>query len=337
MSETFRINKLIERKNTMLEKPNLKPKVANQLYLDIRDLERLLSHQKPEKVVAPLDDVIKQKLGLGAKKKTVKRKANKTVTDTSSYNKTKKNKNPTNELVNYYEIMPDDLKVEAYRNPNETFPLKHPFRVMIAGPTGAGKTNGAYNVIEMSGAFDRIFVFAKDTTESLYRFLERTYGSSKDKEAFFMSDKIEDLPFLEDFESVHGREKQTCIVFDDMITSGRKTLDKIAEYFIRGRKVNVSCIFLTQSYFPTPLTLRQNISQIMLYRLADKMNLNEILRQYEFGPDSKSPEGKLYRERVMNMYLESTEKDLNFFLISVLSKSDNDRYFHNFNQTFIMD
>ena len=45
------------------------------------------------------------------------------------------------------------------------------------------------------------------------------------------------------------------IVFDDMIADmiNNKKLDSIVtELFIRGRKINISFVFITQSYFKVP-------------------------------------------------------------------------------------
>ena len=48
------------------------------------------------------------------------------------------------------------------------------------------------------------------------------------------------------------KEKKILIVFDDMIADmiHNKKLDSVVtELFIRGRKLNISLVFITQSYF----------------------------------------------------------------------------------------
>ena len=45
------------------------------------------------------------------------------------------------------------------------------------------------------------------------------------------------------------------IVFDDMIAdmlSNKKRIPIVTEFFIRGRKLNTSFVFITQSYFAVP-------------------------------------------------------------------------------------
>ena len=59
-----------------------------------------------------------------------------------------------------------------------------------------------------------------------------------------MSVKIEDYNL--------GKELKVLIVFDDMIANmiiDKKLNPVLNELFIRGRKINISLIFITQSYF----------------------------------------------------------------------------------------
>ena len=57
------------------------------------------------------------------------------------------------------------------------------------------------------------------------------------------------------------KKSKILILFDDMIADmlSNKKLNKIVtELFIRGRKLNISLVFITQSYFAVPKNLRQN-------------------------------------------------------------------------------
>ena len=58
-----------------------------------------------------------------------------------------------------------------------------------------------------------------------------------------------------------NKEYKISIVFDDMIPDmlSNKKLQQIAtELFIRGRKLNISLVFMTQSYFVVPKIIRLN-------------------------------------------------------------------------------
>ena len=52
-----------------------------------------------------------------------------------------------------------------------------------------------------------------------------------------------------------GRECKLLIVFDDMIAdmiNNKKLNPIVTELFIRGRKLYISIVFITQSYFKVP-------------------------------------------------------------------------------------
>ena len=57
------------------------------------------------------------------------------------------------------------------------------------------------------------------------------------------------------------KENKILIVFDDMITdmiNNKKLNSVVTELFIRGRKLNISLVFITQSYFKVPKDVRLN-------------------------------------------------------------------------------
>ena len=52
-----------------------------------------------------------------------------------------------------------------------------------------------------------------------------------------------------------NKKRKTLIVFDDMIAdmlSNKKLNPIVTEFFIRGRKINISFAFITQYYFAVP-------------------------------------------------------------------------------------
>ena len=58
-----------------------------------------------------------------------------------------------------------------------------------------------------------------------------------------------------------GKKRKILIVFDDMITdmiNNKKLNPVVTELFIRGRKLNISIAFITQSYFKVPKDVRLN-------------------------------------------------------------------------------
>ena len=59
-----------------------------------------------------------------------------------------------------------------------------------------------------------------------------------------------------------------------MITE--KLPQRVTELFIRGRKLNISVIFITQSYFSVPKDIRLNCSHYFLMGIPNKKELQQI-------------------------------------------------------------
>ena len=67
------------------------------------------------------------------------------------------------------------------------------------------------------------------------------------------------MTYIEDYNL--GRERKILIVFDDMIAdmiNNKKLNPIVTELFIRGRRLNISIVFITQSYFKVPKDVRLN-------------------------------------------------------------------------------
>ena len=65
-----------------------------------------------------------------------------------------------------------------------------------------------------------------------------------------------------------GKKREVLIVFDDMIAdmiSNKKFNPVVTELFIRRRKLNISIVFITQSYFKVPKEVRQNTRHSFYY------------------------------------------------------------------------
>ena len=72
-----------------------------------------------------------------------------------------------------------------------------------------------------------------------------------------------------------SRERKILIVFDDMIVdimSNKKIQTVIKELFIWCRKLNISLVFITQSYFSVPKDVRLSSTHYLI------MKINNILQ-----------------------------------------------------------
>ena len=47
----------------------------------------------------------------------------------------------------------------------------HPYRILIIGGSGSGKTNSLFNLINQQADIDKIYLYVKDQYEAEYQFL----------------------------------------------------------------------------------------------------------------------------------------------------------------------
>ena len=151
---------------------------------------------------------------------------------------------------------------------NEKWPYipDHPYRILIIGGSGSGKTNTLLNLINEQKDIDKIYLYAKDLSESKYEYLIKNCENAgikylNDSKAFIeCSNTMNDI-----YENINNynpnRRRKILIVFNDMIAdimTNKKFQLLIKELFIRCRKLNISLVFVTQSYFSVPKDVRLN-------------------------------------------------------------------------------
>ena len=75
------------------------------------------------------------------------------------------------------------------------------------------------------------------------------------------------------------KERKILIVFDDMIAdmiNNKKLNSIVTELFIRGRKLNISLVFITQSYFKVPKDVRLNTSHFFIAKIPNNREIQQI-------------------------------------------------------------
>ena len=76
-----------------------------------------------------------------------------------------------------------------------------------------------------------------------------------------------------------GKKRKILIVFDDMIAdmnNNKKLNPVVTELFIRGRKLNISIVFINQSYFKVPKDVRLNSTHFFIMKIPNKRELQQI-------------------------------------------------------------
>ena len=87
-----------------------------------------------------------------------------------------------------------------------------------------------------------------------------------------------------------GRECKILIVFDDMIAdmiNNKKLNPIVTELFIRGRKLNISTVVITQSYFKVPKDVRLNSTHFFIMKILNKRELQQIALNHSSDIDFK--------------------------------------------------
>ena len=124
----------------------------------------------------------------------------------------------------------------------------------------------------------------KDPYESKYQYLinkKEGIGINhfNDRKAFIeYSDDMHDVYKNIDDYNPH-KENKILIVFNDMIADmihNQKLNSIVTELYITGRKLNISLVCITQSYFKVPKDVRLNTSLFLLQKSLTKENFNKL-------------------------------------------------------------
>ena len=85
--------------------------------------------------------------------------------------------------------------------------------------------------------------------------------------------------------------------------------------FLRERKLNISLVFISQSYFKVPKTIRLNATHYFIMKIPNKRELQQIASNYLSDIDFKDFM-KLYKEYIKAPYLflvnDSSDNPLGF-------------------------
>jgi len=227
-----------------------------------------------------------------------------------------KKKQTEADIKDWYKEMPKKYLLKTH-NPNfDIHGIKVPFRMMIIGGSGAGKTQTFMNILHNFGdTFQNLFVITKNADEPIYNYLKDKTAKSGGVEILEGIDNAPDLDKLD-------KDEQTLIVMDDLVLE--KNQQKLEQYFIRARKLNCSLIYITQSYYAVPKMIRQNLTYLVIKRLNTLSDLFRIMREYSLGVD---------KGQLKKIYDSATDTKQNFLLVD-LEEAPEDRFRKNFNEVY---
>ena len=98
----------------------------------------------------------------------------------------------------------------------------YPYRILMMGGSGTGKTNALLNQINNQPDIDKIYLYAKDSDEPKHQFLTNKRESTELK---YFNDPKAFIEYANDIQDVYknieeynlGKKRKILILFDDMI------------------------------------------------------------------------------------------------------------------------
>jgi len=240
-----------------------------------------------------------------------------------------KEKNESNEDV--------DISVPIYnydvggndKKPDHPLMPGHPFRLLMVGGSGSGKTNVLVNMLMNYLVYDRVYIYTKHMHQEKYQLLKNFYSSIEenpevkkiiDPPLFVMKENIKDMVPLESMDP----KIRNVIVFDDFVVDRKQ--DKMIDAFIRGRHSNASVIYLSQSYFSTPKDIRLNCSHFLFFNVASRNELSAISRDHV---------QEMTKENFIEIFEEAVREPYSFFFIDKFNKEKSLRFRKNFDEALV--
>ena len=178
------------------------------------------------------------------------------------------------------------------------------------------------NLINERKDIDKIYLYKKDLSESKHEYLTKNRENAGIKLVNYSNAFIEYSNTMDDvYENIDNynsnRKRKILIIFDDMIAdimTNKIFQSIIKELFIRCRKLNVSLVFITQSYFSVPKDVRLNSTHYFIMKINNKRELQNIAINHSADIDYKD---------FMKIYRECTKEPYNFLTIDTTLPSSN--------------
>ena len=156
------------------------------------------------------------------------------------------------------------------------------------------------------------FVYAKELSEPKYEFIikkrkEVEVKYCNDPNTFIeCSNTVDDVyQNIDDYSP--NRKRNIVVVFDDMIAdimTNKKFRTIIKELFIRYKKLNISLVFITRSYFSVPKDVGLNSTHYLIMKINNKKELQNIAITDSADIDYNDF-ARIYKEFTRKTYFEN--------------------------------
>ena len=207
-------------------------------------------------------------------------------------------------MINFDDVIKEETKEH---NPNCSQIPDHPYRILIIGGSGSGKTNSLFNLINQHPDIDKIYLYAKDSYEAKYQFLIK---KREDVGTKHFNDLTAFIEYSNDMGNIYknieeynpNKKRKILIVFEDMIAD------------MLSNKLNISLVCLTQSYFAVPKNISLYSTHCFIMKIPNKRELQQIAFNHSLDIDFQD---------FMNLYQKCTAKSYSFLVTDATLASDN--------------
>ena len=165
-------------------------------------------------------------------------------------------------------------------------------------------------------------MYAKDPYEAKYQYLinkRECVGINhfKDPKAFiqYSDDMCDVYKNIDEYNA--DKDRKVLKVFDDMIADmihNKKLNSVVTELFIRGKKLIIFLVFITQSYFKVPKHVSLNTTHFVISKIPNKKELQQIAINHSSDISTKG---------FINIYRKCTAEPYSFFVNDTTFASDN--------------
>ena len=182
-------------------------------------------------------------------------------------------------MINFDDVTKENIK---WHNLNWTKIPDHTYRILIIEGSWFIKTNSLFNRRSHRPDIDKVYLYTKDPSNAKYQLL---INKHKGADLNYFNDSkalIECSNYMDDiYENIEeynrGKEHKRLIIFDGMIAdmlSNKKRNPVVSQLFIRGRKLNISFVFIKKSYFSVPKNIRLNSTHYFAIKIPSKIACN---------------------------------------------------------------
>ena len=244
------------------------------------------------------------------------------------------------------EVKPiNEIKYTFKQSKHEHVP-RVPYRAMIVGPSGSGKSCLLVNFILdiYRGVHDRIFIWSPSIhVDSIWlpvkKYITEEMKIDTEKEPCFFEFHSEDLQKVIDTQhkitEYCKKQKMTklfnifCIlddISDDPKVSRHNKL--LNQLYVRGRHQGINVITSLQQMVTVPRIIRVNATHLFIYKVR---NFREIeILQEEFSAVVRKGSLQESKKVIYDLYEEATNEPHSFLFIDLLQKDPDKMFLKNF-------